>query len=123
MAKDKIAEAQDAIKEKNTLVLQKAAMAKEMEEMKRSRAEEVAAARVEAIESFQGSEEMRSYIMDQMVAMQMRWEDRVARFNPSVRINFDTSGEPPSPRFLLAKETLRMAQSTTLKARGLTRES
>ncbi|CAL2260014.1 unnamed protein product [Prunus armeniaca] len=96
MAKDKIVEAQEAIQEKNTMVLQKAAMAKEMEELKRSRAEEVAAARVEAIESFRGSEELRSYIMDQMVAMQLGWEERVAMFNPSVEINFDTSGEPPS---------------------------
>ncbi|CAL8175215.1 unnamed protein product [Prunus armeniaca] len=96
MAKDKVAEAQEAIREKNTLVLQKAAMAKEMEELKRSRAEEVAAARVEAIESFRGSDELRSYIMDQMVAMQLGWEERVAMFNPSVEINFDTSGEPPS---------------------------
>ncbi|CAL2237117.1 unnamed protein product [Prunus armeniaca] len=31
-----------------------------------------------------------------MVAMQLRWEERVAMFNPSVEINFDTSGEPPS---------------------------
>ncbi|CAL8136887.1 unnamed protein product [Prunus armeniaca] len=96
MAKDKIVEAQEAIQEKNTLVLQKAAMAKEMEELKRLRAEEVAAARVEAIKSFRGSEELRSYIMDQMVAMQLGWEERVAMFNPSVEINFDTSGEPPS---------------------------
>ncbi|CAL2269631.1 unnamed protein product [Prunus armeniaca] len=96
MAKDKVAEAQEAIQEKNTLVLQKAAMAEEMEELKRSRAEEVAAARAEAIESFRGSEELRSYIMDQMVAMQLHWEERVAMFNPSVEINFDTSGEPPS---------------------------
>ncbi|CAL8155842.1 unnamed protein product [Prunus armeniaca] len=71
-------------------------MAKEMEELKRSRAEEVAAARVETIESFRGSEELRSYIIDQMVAMQLGWEERVAMFNPSVEINFDTSGEPPS---------------------------
>ncbi|CAL8175006.1 unnamed protein product [Prunus armeniaca] len=35
--------------------------------------------------------------MDQMVAMQLRWEQRLARFNPSMKINFDTSGEPPSP--------------------------
>ncbi|CAL2243015.1 unnamed protein product [Prunus armeniaca] len=35
--------------------------------------------------------------MDQMVEMQLRWEERMARFNPSVEINFDTSGEPPSP--------------------------
>ncbi|CAL2251463.1 unnamed protein product [Prunus armeniaca] len=96
MAKDKVAEAQEAIREKNTLVLQKAAMAKEMEELKRSRAEEVAAARVDAIESFRGSDELRNYIMDQMVAMQLGWEERVAMFNPSVEINFDTSGEPPS---------------------------
>ncbi|CAL2247009.1 unnamed protein product [Prunus armeniaca] len=64
MAKDKIAEAQEAIREKNTLVLQKAAIAKEMEELKRSRAEEVAATRANAIESFRGSEELMSYIMD-----------------------------------------------------------
>ncbi|CAL8174806.1 unnamed protein product [Prunus armeniaca] len=96
MAKDKIAEAQEAIQEKNTLVLQKAAMAKEMEELKQSRAEEVATARVEAIKSFRGWEELWGYIMDQIVAMQLRWEERVAMFNPSVEINFDTSGEPPS---------------------------
>ncbi|CAL9016512.1 unnamed protein product, partial [Prunus brigantina] len=90
MAKDKIAEAQEAIQEKNTLALQ-------MAKMKRSRAEEVAIARAEAIESFRGSEELKSYIRNRMVAMQMHWEDRVARFNPSVRIDFDTSGEPPSP--------------------------
>ncbi|CAL2257600.1 unnamed protein product [Prunus armeniaca] len=35
--------------------------------------------------------------MDQMVAMQLCWEQRLARFNPSVEINFDKSGEPPSP--------------------------
>ncbi|CAL8117014.1 unnamed protein product [Prunus armeniaca] len=68
-----------------------------MEELKQSRVEQIAAARVEAIESFLSSEELRSYIMDQMVAMQLRWEERVAMFNPSVEINFDTSGEPPSP--------------------------
>ncbi|CAL2247846.1 unnamed protein product [Prunus armeniaca] len=34
--------------------------------------------------------------MDQMVAMQLRWEERVAMFNPSVEINFDTSGKPPT---------------------------
>lgn len=39
-------------------MLQKAAMAKEMEKLKRSRAEEVAAAQVKAIESFRGSEEL-----------------------------------------------------------------
>ncbi|XP_016652689.1 PREDICTED: uncharacterized protein LOC103343926 [Prunus mume] len=69
MAKDKVVEVQEAIQEKNTMVLQKATMAKEMEELKRSRVEEIAAARAEEIESFRGSEELRSYIMDQMVAM------------------------------------------------------
>lgn len=29
--------------------------------------------------------------------MQLCWEVRVAKFNPSVEINSDTSGEPPSP--------------------------
>ncbi|CAL9004636.1 unnamed protein product, partial [Prunus brigantina] len=67
MAKDKIAEAQEAIQEKNTLVLQ-------MAKMKRSRAEEVTTARAEAIESFRGSEELKSYIRNRMVAMQMHWE-------------------------------------------------
>ncbi|CAL8133936.1 unnamed protein product [Prunus armeniaca] len=89
MAKDKIVEAQDAIREKNTMLLQKAALAREVEELKRLRAEEVAAARgemeqkkaekiadvrAEAIESFRGSEELRNYIMDQLVAMQLCWE-------------------------------------------------
>ncbi|CAL8992715.1 unnamed protein product [Prunus brigantina] len=50
----------------------------------------------EAIESFRGSEELRSYIMDRMVDVQLRWEDRLARFNLSVEINFDMSAEPPS---------------------------
>ncbi|CAL2257540.1 unnamed protein product [Prunus armeniaca] len=35
--------------------------------------------------------------MDRMGDAQLRWEERLARFNPSVDINFDTSGEPPSP--------------------------
>ncbi|CAL8168860.1 unnamed protein product [Prunus armeniaca] len=107
MANDKIAEAQEAIREKNALLLQKAALARVVEKLKRSRAEEVAAAlaemeqkkveeigaaRAKAIESFRSSEELKSYIMDRMVAMQLRWEERLARFNPSVEINFDTSG-------------------------------
>ncbi|BBH09270.1 hypothetical protein Prudu_021718 [Prunus dulcis] len=96
MAKSKMAEAQEAIQEKNALLLQKAALAKEVEELKRSKAEEVAAARVEAIESFRTSEELKSYIMDRLVDEQLRWEDRLVRFNPSVEINFDTSGEPPA---------------------------
>ena len=96
LAKSKMAEAQEAIREKNTLLVQKAALAKEVEELKRSRAEEVAAARAEAIESFRSSEELKSYIMDRLVDEQLRWEDRLVRFNPSVEINFDTSGEPPA---------------------------
>lgn len=108
VAKTKMAEAQEAIREKNMLLLQKAELAKEVEELKRSKAEEVeelkrskaeevAAARVEAVESYRTSEELRSYIMDRLVDEQLRWEERLARFNPSVEINFDTSGEPPSP--------------------------
>ncbi|CAL8175028.1 unnamed protein product [Prunus armeniaca] len=57
MAKDKIAEAQDAIREKNAMLLW----------------------------------------WDVFGAEELRWEQRLARFNPSVEINFDTSGEPPSP--------------------------
>ncbi|XP_020421324.1 uncharacterized protein LOC109949649 [Prunus persica] len=96
LAKSKMAEAQEAIREKNALLVQKAALAKEVEELKRSKAEEVAAARVEAIESFRSSEELKSYIMDRLVDEQLCWEDRLVRFNPSVEINFDTSGEPPA---------------------------
>ncbi|BBN68174.1 Pentatricopeptide repeat superfamily protein [Prunus dulcis] len=48
LAKSKMAEAQEAIREKNALLVQKEALAKEVEELKRSKAEEVAAARVEA---------------------------------------------------------------------------
>ncbi|XP_020425735.1 uncharacterized protein LOC109950606 [Prunus persica] len=96
LAKSKMAEAQEAIREKNTLLVQKAALAKEVEELKRSRAEEVAVARAEAIESFRSSEELKSYIMDRLVDEQLRWEDRLVRFNPSLEINFDTSGEPPA---------------------------
>ena len=35
--------------------------------------------------------------MDRLVDEQLRWEDRLVRFNPSVEINFDTTGEPPAP--------------------------
>ncbi|XP_016648931.1 PREDICTED: uncharacterized protein LOC107880907 [Prunus mume] len=42
MAKDKIAEAQEAIQEKNALLLQKVALAREVEELKQSKVEEVA---------------------------------------------------------------------------------
>ncbi|BBN70314.1 hypothetical protein Prudu_1457S000500, partial [Prunus dulcis] len=95
-AKSKVAEAEEAIREKNALLAQKAALAKEVEELKRSKAEEVAAARAEAIESYRSSEELKSYIMDRLVDEQLRWEDRLVRFNPSLDINFDTSGEPPA---------------------------
>ncbi|BBH09168.1 hypothetical protein Prudu_021592 [Prunus dulcis] len=44
LAKSKMAEAQEAIREKNALLVQKAALAKEVEDLKRSKAEEVAAA-------------------------------------------------------------------------------
>ncbi|BBN67213.1 hypothetical protein Prudu_11S000200, partial [Prunus dulcis] len=78
MAKSKMAEAQEAIREKNTMLLQKTALAKEVDELKRSKAKE-------------------SYIMDRLVDEQLRWEDRLVRFNPSVEINFDINGEPPAP--------------------------
>ncbi|CAL2246901.1 unnamed protein product [Prunus armeniaca] len=89
MAKNKIAEAQEAIREKNALL--------EVEELKRSRteevvaaraeveqkkAEEIAAAQAEAVESFRSSEELWSYVMDRMVDAQQSWEERLARFNP-----------------------------------------
>ncbi|CAL2238681.1 unnamed protein product [Prunus armeniaca] len=90
-------EAQEAIRERTTLQLQKAALAKEVEELKRSKAEEVAVARVEVVESFRTSEELKSYIMDQLVDEQLCWEERLARFNPSVEINFNMSDKPPSP--------------------------
>ncbi|CAL2270987.1 unnamed protein product [Prunus armeniaca] len=107
MANDKMAKAQEAIRERNTLLLQKAALANEVEELKRSRVKEIAAAQAEAkqkkaeeiataqaksVESFQSSEELCSYIMDRLVNEQLRWEERLAMFNPSVEINFDTSG-------------------------------
>lgn len=97
MTKGKMAEVQEAIREKNTRLLQKAALAKEVEELKRSKADEIAATLTEAIESFRSFKELRYYVMDRLVHEQLRWEDRLVRFNPSVEINFDTSGEPSSP--------------------------
>ncbi|CAL2230831.1 unnamed protein product [Prunus armeniaca] len=92
MAKDKIVEAQDShLREERPAVAEGGTGSEAVE------AEEVATARAEVIESFRGSEELRSYIMDQMVAMQLRWEQRLVKFNPLVEINFDTSGKPPSP--------------------------
>ncbi|CAL8136072.1 unnamed protein product [Prunus armeniaca] len=66
----------------------KAALAREVEELKRSRADEVAAARAEVEQK--KAEEIAT------ARAELLWEERSARFNPSVEINFDTSGEPPS---------------------------
>ncbi|BBN69238.1 hypothetical protein Prudu_839S000400 [Prunus dulcis] len=43
--------------------------------------------------NLRGAEELHH---DRLVDEQLRWEDRLVRFNPSVEINFDTSGEPPA---------------------------
>ncbi|CAL2277462.1 unnamed protein product [Prunus armeniaca] len=70
MAKDKMAEAQEAIRERNALILQKAALAREVDELKEKMAsseqafveeeqkkvKDIAAARAEAVESYRTSD-------------------------------------------------------------------
>lgn len=103
MPKDKIAEAQEAIWEKNALLLQKAALAREMEELKEKMAsaeqkkvEEIAAARAEAVELFWTSEELTNFILDRLVDEQIHWKETLVTFNLSLEINLDMSGVPPS---------------------------
>ncbi|CAL2239906.1 unnamed protein product [Prunus armeniaca] len=66
-------------------------------EMQKQVRDEIATARAEAIESFRTSKDLNSFIMDRLVHEQLRWEDKLMRFNPSIEINFDMSGEPLSP--------------------------
>ncbi|CAL2246584.1 unnamed protein product [Prunus armeniaca] len=74
MGKDKIVEAQEAIQERNALLLQKTMLAREVDELKEKMA----------------SNELA------LVDEQIHWEETLAKFNPSLKINFDTSGVPPS---------------------------
>ncbi|KAI5323642.1 hypothetical protein L3X38_032714 [Prunus dulcis] len=71
-------EAQEAIIEKNTVVLYKAVLAKEVEELReklaasekarveaeRKKAEEITVASTEAVEAYRLSEKLKSYILD-----------------------------------------------------------
>ncbi|CAL2277498.1 unnamed protein product [Prunus armeniaca] len=79
----------------NALLLQKAALAREVEELKQSRADEVVAAKAKVEQK--KAEAKRSSSFGVQRSYRLRWEKRLARFNPSMKINFDTSGEPPSP--------------------------
>ncbi|CAL9000892.1 unnamed protein product [Prunus brigantina] len=60
------------------------------------KAEEIADARAKAVESYRTSEELNSYILDQLEDEQIHWEETLVKFNRSLEINFDTSGVPPS---------------------------
>lgn len=91
------------------LVLQKAALAKEVEEWReklaasekahveaeRKKAKEIATASSEAIEAYRSSKELRSYILDRLVDDQLAWEVELVKFNPTLKINFDTCDTPP----------------------------
>ncbi|CAL2266248.1 unnamed protein product [Prunus armeniaca] len=110
MAKGKIVEAQEAIQERNALILQKATLAREMDELKerlvsskralveaeQKKAEKIVAAQAEAVKSYRTSKELNSYILDRLVDEQIHWEENLVKFNPSLEINFDMSGVPPS---------------------------
>ncbi|KAL6269671.1 hypothetical protein ACE6H2_026582 [Prunus campanulata] len=74
--KGKMVEAQEAIREKNTTVLQKAALAKEVEELREKHAEskkarDGSATCVEAIETYRLSNELNSYILERLVDKQL----------------------------------------------------
>ncbi|CAL9000161.1 unnamed protein product, partial [Prunus brigantina] len=108
-AKAATAEAQAALRERNALQLKVGRLERELKETsrrlevveearletERRRTEELAVARAEAVEEYQGSEKFKSLVLDAMVEEQYGWEKMVARFNPELDINFDTSGVPP----------------------------
>ncbi|CAL8088083.1 unnamed protein product [Prunus armeniaca] len=108
-AKAATAEAQAAIRERNVLQLKVGRLERELKEMtrrleaveearlesERRRTEELSMARAEAVEEYQGSDRFKSLVLDAMVEEQYGWEKLVARFNPGLDINFDTSGVPP----------------------------
>ncbi|CAL2270716.1 unnamed protein product [Prunus armeniaca] len=108
-AKAATAEAQAAIREKNVLQLKVGRLERELKETtrrleavkearlesERRRTEELSVARAEAVEEYQGSDRFKSLVLDAMVEEQYGWEKLVARFNPELDINFDTSGVPP----------------------------
>ncbi|CAL9012708.1 unnamed protein product [Prunus brigantina] len=108
-AKAATAEAQAALRERNALQLKVGRLERELKEtsrrleaveearleIERKRTEELAAARAEAVEEYKGSEGFKNLVLDAMVEEQYGWEKMVARFNPELDINFDTSGVPP----------------------------
>ncbi|CAL2237943.1 unnamed protein product [Prunus armeniaca] len=108
-AKAATAEAQAAIRERNVLQLKVGRLERELKETtlrleaveearlesERRRTEELSVGRAEAVEEYQGSDRFKSHVLDTMVEEQYGWEILVARFNPELDINFDTSGVPP----------------------------
>ncbi|CAL9011931.1 unnamed protein product [Prunus brigantina] len=108
-AKAATAEAQAALRERNALQLKVGRLERELKETsrrleaveearletERRRTEELDAARAEAVEEYKGSEGFKNLVLDAMVEEQYGWEKMVARFNPELDINFDTSGVPP----------------------------
>lgn len=108
-AKAATAEAQAALRERNALQLKVGRLERELKETtrrleaveearlesERRRTEELSMARAEAVEEYQGSDRFKSLVLDAMVEEQYGWEKLVARFNPGLDINFDTSGVPP----------------------------
>ncbi|CAL2263485.1 unnamed protein product [Prunus armeniaca] len=108
-AKAATAEAQAALRERNALQLKVGRLERELKETtrrleaveearlesERRRTEELSRARAEAVEEYQGSDRFKSLVLDAMVEEQYGWEKLVARFNPGLDINFDTSGVPP----------------------------
>ncbi|CAL9020580.1 unnamed protein product [Prunus brigantina] len=107
-AKAATAEAQAALRERNALQLKVGRLERELKETsrrleaveeprletERRRTEELAVARAEAVEEYKGSEGFKNLVFDAMVEEQYGWEKIVARFNPELDINFDTSGVP-----------------------------
>ncbi|CAL9006330.1 unnamed protein product [Prunus brigantina] len=109
IAKAATAEAQAALRERNALQLKVGRLERELKETSRRlevveearletemrRTEELAVARAEAVEEYKGSESFKNLVLDAMVEEQYGWEKMVARFNPELDINFNTSGVPP----------------------------
>lgn len=116
VAKGNFFEAQVAIEEKNIAVLQKAVLAKEVEELreklvaseqahakaKLKKAKEIFIASVEAVEAYRSSNELKGYILNRLVDKQVFQEETLAKFNPMLDINFDTTGTPPPQSIFVA---------------------
>lgn len=57
--------------------------------------EEVTATHTEVVKEYKATDDFNNLVLDRMVKKQFGWDKLVARFNPTMEINFDASSVPP----------------------------